>query len=303
MKVLSLFDGMGCGYIALKRAGLPVSRYYSSEIDNNCIKLTSVKIPEIVILGSVVDWQDWGFSPGDVDIVIGGSPCQGFSSAGKRKNLDDERSALYFKFRDIVNYLKPKYFLLENVVMKKEYEDIITGDLGVEPLVINSSLVSAQNRVRNYWTNIKGVTLPEDRGICLADILEDGEYTNKACIIGRRLKDGVRRDYDRDVPITQCLEVRDRNSDKSNCLTTVQKDNVLTTLPPGRYENAFKDNLPFRYYTLKECCRLQTVPDDYFNGIVSENQAKKMLGNGWTVDVITHIFGEIPKQMQAESKI
>jgi site-specific DNA-cytosine methylase len=184
--------------------------------------------------------------------------------------------------------------------MKKEYEDIITKELGVEPITINSSLVSSQNRVRLYWTNIPNVSQPEDKNIKLSDILDDiemknpaairGRRLNKATIIGRRVDErGKRQDYNKDVPITQCLEVRDCNVDKSNCLTTVQKDNVLTPLPYGRHLDAFKKKLPFRYYTTKECCRLQTVPDDYFK-VSSDTQIRKMLGNGWTVDVIAHIF-------------
>jgi DNA (cytosine-5)-methyltransferase 3A len=164
-------------------------------------------------------------------------------------------------------------------------------------------LVSAQTRERLYWTNIPNLKQPEDCGITLNDILEDiginGESfdktkLNKATILGRRLDSrGKRMDYDKTIPITQCLEVRATNRDKSNCLTTVAKDNVLTTLPIGRHVDAFKKNLPFRYFTIKEHCRLQTVPDTYFDGVASENQIRKMLGNGWTVDVISHIFKNI----------
>jgi site-specific DNA-cytosine methylase len=225
--------------------------------------------------------------------------CQGFSFAGKQLNFDDPRSKLFFEFVRLLKECKPKYFLLENVKMKKEYQDVITEHLGVEPILINSSLLSAQNRERLYWANFE-IQQPTDKGINLIDILETddlinpgairGRRLNKATIVGRSLNErGVRDDYNKDVPITQCLEVRATNTNKSNCLTTVEKDNVLTTMPIGRHRDAFKNKLPFRYYTLKEMCRLQTVPENYFNG-VSESQAKKMLGNGWTVDVIAHIF-------------
>jgi DNA-cytosine methyltransferase len=238
---------------------------------------------------------------GIIDLLMGGSPCQGFSFAGKQLNFNDERSKLFFEYVRILKECKPKYFLLENVKMKKEYQDIISKYLGVEPIIINSSLVSAQNRVRLYWTNIPGIKQPRDKGIKLINILESikmispadirGRKINKATIIGRRINSrGVREDYNKKVPIVQCLEVRKTNTDKSNCLTTVSKDNVLTRMPIGRHIGAFTNNLSFRYYTLKECCRLQTVPENYFNNIVSENQARKMLGNGWTVDVIAHIF-------------
>ena len=297
MNVLSLFDGMSCGQIALNRANIQYNNYFASEIDKNAIKVTQHHYPNTVQLGDVTKIE---FIASKIDLLIGGSPCQGFSFAGKQLNFDDPRSKLFFEFVRLIDECKPTYFLLENVVMKKEYEDVITQYLGVEPIKINSSLVSAQNRVRLYWTNIPNVKEPEDRNISLSDILEDdsiinpgairGRRLNKATIIGRRLNpDGKRKDYDKDIPITQCLEVRATNTNKSNCLTTVDKDNVLTTMPIGRHPNAFKDKLPFRYYTLKEYERLQTIPENY-TSVVSTSQAKKMIGNGWTVDVIAHIF-------------
>jgi DNA (cytosine-5)-methyltransferase 3A len=297
MNVLSLFDGISCGQIALNKANIPYNNYFASEIDKNAIKVTQHHYPNTVQLGDVTKIE---FIASKIDLLIGGSPCQGFSFAGKQLNFDDPRSKLFFEFVRLVNECKPKYFLLENVVMKKEYEDIITEYLGVAPIKINSSLVSAQNRVRLYWTNIPGVGIPEDRGITLNDVLEidsndnpaaiRGRRLNKATIIGRRLNEaGKRSDYNKDIPITQCLEVRATNTNKSNCLTTVDKDNVLTPLPIGRHPNAFKDKLSFRYYSLLEYERLQTLPEGYTN-LVSVSQAKKMIGNAWTVDVIAHIF-------------
>lgn len=239
-----------------------------------------------------------------IDLLLGGSPCQGFSFAGKQLNFSDPRSRLFFNYVEALNVLKPKYFLLENVEMKKEYQNIISSHLKVEPIKINSSLLSAQNRIRLYWTNIPSIKQPTDKNISLYDILESsvflgqGEYygkkLNKATIIGRRLNaNGRREDYNKNIPVTQCLEVRKTNANKSNCLTTVDKDNVLTPLPIGRHPNAFKNKLPYRYYTVKEYCRLQTLPDDYLIGI-SNSQAKKCIGNGWTVDVIAHILSFIP---------
>lgn len=297
MNVLSLFDGISCGQIALNRANIQYNNYFASEIDKNAIKVTQHHYPNTVQLGDVTKIE---FIATKIDLLIGGSPCQGFSFAGKQLNFDDPRSKLFFEFVRLIDECKPTYFLLENVVMKKEYQDVITQYLGVEPIKINSSLVSAQNRVRLYWTNIPNVKEPEDRNISLSDILEDdsiinpgairGRRLNKATIIGRRLNpDGKRKDYDKDIPITQCLEVRATNTNKSNCLTTVDKDNVLTTMPIGRHPNAFKDKLPFRYYTLKEYERLQTIPEGY-TSVVSTSQAKKMIGNAWTIDVISHIF-------------
>ena len=298
IKVLSLFDGMSCGQIALNRCGIKINKYYASEIDKHAIKVTQHNFPNTIQVGDVKEVN--GSEYQDIDLLIGGSPCQGFSFSGKQLNFEDPRSKLFFEFVRLLKEIKPKYFLLENVKMKKEYQDVISRYLGIEPVVINSSLVSAQNRVRLYWANFE-ITQPDDKGINLEDILENidmigpsairGRRLNKATILGRRLDDkGKRQDYNKEIPIIQCLEVRATNRNKSNCLTTVAKDNVLTTMDIGRHPDAFNKKLPFRYYTLKEYCRLQTVPDDYFEGVVSDNQARKMIGNGWTVDIIKHIF-------------
>ena len=296
--VLSLFDGISCGQVALNRAGISYDKYYASEIDKHAIKVTQHNYPDTIQIGDVTKVK--GLDLPEIHLLIGGSPCQGFSFSGKQLNFDDPRSKLFFEFVRLVKELKPKYWLLENVVMKKEFEQVITEHLGVEPIKINSALVSAQNRERLYWANFP-IEQPKDKGIKLIDILEDtemiepsairGRRLNKATILGRRLNDkGKREDYNKEIPITQYLEVRATNRDKSNCLTTVAKDNVLTTMPIGRHPDAFKNNLPFRYYTIKEYCRLQTVPENYFDGVASENQIRKMIGNGWTIDVIAHIF-------------
>ena len=301
--VLSLFDGIACGRVALERAGIPVKRYIASEIEPSSIKAALANYPDIEEIGDVTQVDTAKLPP--IDLLIGGSPCQGFSSSGKGLNFSDPRSKLFFEYVRILNEVRPKYFLLENVRMKKEWQDIITSYLGVEPVLINSSLVSAQNRERLYWTNIPDVVQPEDRGVTLNDILENVEWQNpgairgrrlnKGCIIGRRLNEkGHRDDYNRSIPITQCLEVRALNTDKSNCLTTVAKDNVLTPLSPGRYPDAFNKKLPFRHYTLIECCRLQTLPDHYLD-CISKSAALRALGNGWTADVIAHILSHIKK--------
>ena len=305
MRVLSLFDGICCGHLALERAGIKIDSYDAYEIEKSAIKATQANFPDVVHHGDVTK-EDFTKYRGKIDIIIGGFPCMDVSMAGKGAGLKGARSGLFYEFLRAMEECKPKYFLVENVVMKKEWEDIITSCLGVEPIEINSSLVSAQNRRRLYWTNIPNVTLPKDKNITLTDILEDIEFPNpaairgrrlnKATIVGRRLdENGHRQDYDKTIPITQCLEVRASNTDKSNCLTTVDKDNVLTPLPVGRYPDAFKNNLPFRYYTTKEMCRLQTVPDDFLN-MIPDSAARKALGNGWTVDVIAHIFSFLPDE-------
>jgi len=177
MNVLSLFDGMSCGMLALDRLGIKVDKYYASEIDKYAMQVSAANYPEIIQVGDITK-LDLSTLP-KIDLVMGGSPCQGFSFAGKQLAFDDPRSALFFEFHKAISYLQPKYFLLENVRMKKEYLDIISEYMGVEPIFINSSLVSAQSRQRYYWTNIPNVEQPEERGIVLRDILEDGFDTER----------------------------------------------------------------------------------------------------------------------------
>lgn len=315
MRVLSLFDGICCGHLALERARIKIDSYDAYEIEPNAIKATQANFPDVIHHGDVTQ-EDFTKYKGKIDLLIGGSPCTNLSSAGNRQGLKGSQSKLFYEYARALEEVQPKYFLLENVVMKKEWEDIITNILGVEPIEINSSLVSAQNRRRLYWTNIPNVIQPKDRGIKLEDILDDVEFKNyknpaairgrrlnKATIVGRRLdENGHRQDYDKTIPISQCLEVRASNTDKSNCLTTVDKDNVLTPLPVGRYPDAFKNNLPFRYYTTKEMCRLQTLPDSFLN-MIPESAARKALGNGWTVNVISHIFSFLPDEYKIPEEI
>ena len=170
MNVLSLFDGMSCGRIALERLGVKVDNYYASEIDKYAIKVSQANYPDIIQVGDICNLKPEDFK--DIDLILAGSPCQGFSFAGKQLAFDDPRSALFFEFIRLLKAIKPKYFLLENVRMKKEFLDVISKYMGVTPIFINSALVSAQSRQRYYWTNIPGIEQPEDRGIVLRDILE-----------------------------------------------------------------------------------------------------------------------------------
>lgn len=175
MNVLSLFDGISGGRVALERANIPVEKYYASEIDKYAIQVAQKNYSDIIQLGDINNWHEWDIDWKSIDLVIGGSPCQGFSNAGKGLNFDDPRSRLFFVFTDILNHIRvqnPKVlFLLENVKMKKEWVNVISSYLGVEPVEINSSLVSAQNRQRLYWTNIAKIEQPEDKHIYLKDIL------------------------------------------------------------------------------------------------------------------------------------
>jgi DNA-cytosine methyltransferase len=317
MKVLSLFDGMSCGQLALERAGIKVSEYYASEVDKYAIQITHKNFPDTIQLGDV---QEIGAEdlPG-IDLLIGGSPCQGFSFAGKQLNFDDERSKLFFEFVRLLEELQPSYFLLENVKMKKEYQDVITEYLGVEPIKINSALVSAQNRERLYWTNIPGIEQPKDKGILLQDIvLEDvfpvalhnlyGGFKEKSVRVfegksptlrtaagGGHIPSFVKTDL---IHSEKAIEYMDRkvkggrthwdfkhHSDIRNEKSAAIVANFFKGVP----YNVFKDWDCVRKFHPIECERLQTLPDNYTEG-VSNTQRYKMIGNGWTVDVIAHIF-------------
>ena len=243
MNVLSLFDGISGARLALDEANIQVNNYYASEIDKYAMKISQENCPDIIQLGDIVQWEAWDLPK--IDLLIAGSPCQGFSFAGKQLNFGDPRSVLFFKYVAILKHVKPKYFLLENVRMKQEHQDIISALLGVKPIMINSSLLTAQNRVRLYWTNIPNVTQPDNKGILLKDILEDG-ITDRAkahCLDANYFKGGnlksyfekhrrqlvftggaLRGRYTGDGSIQQQLECRSDN--KSNCLTTVTKDSL-----------------------------------------------------------------------------
>lgn len=315
MNVLSLFDGMSCGRIALDRAGIPVTQYYASELDKYAIKVAQANWPDTIQLGDVTRWREWNIDWSSIDLLIGGSPCQGFSFAGKQLAFDDPRSKLFFVYVDILNHIRALNpdvkFMLENVKMKREHLDVISDHLGVEPVFINSALVSAQNRQRYYWANW-GFRQPEDKGIILADILEKGADNHDqrtmirpAAIVGRKLDENGKRNDALDQKPVQCLEVQPHG--KSRCLSTVAKDTVVSPMQPGRYplrgvefnrndglnrnhnQAAITDGDHYRKLTPIECERLQTVPDDY-TAHVSNTQRHKMLGNGWTVDVIAHVF-------------
>lgn len=273
MNVLSLFDGISCGRIALERAGIKVNNYYASEIDKYAIKISETNWPDIVRLGDVTKWQEWNLP--EINLLIAGSPCQGFSFAGKQLNFDDHRSKLFFEFVDILKHYKPKYFLLENVGMKKEYQDVISDLLGVQPIVINSNLLSAQNRKRLYWTNIPNVGQPDDKGVVLADILEDSK--NYKYWSDERMTKWYNREY-----VFQNMYRIEQSDGKCQCLMAQAGGDAPKIMVDGR----------FRYLSALEWERLQTVPDGY-TASISEPQRKKCLGNGWTVDVIAHIFNNL----------
>lgn len=336
MNVLSLFDGMSCGQIALDQLGIPVDNYYAAEIDKYAIQITKKNYPNTIHLGDVT--QVKGSDLPKIDLLLGGSPCQGFSFAGKQLNFDDPRSALFFEFVRLLKECNPKYFLLENVRMKQEYQDIISEHIGVEPIKINSALVSAQNRVRLYWTNIPNITQPDEKDIVLKDILENGNATDEMmtsdkksfCLtaryqgavawnsIAKRQRTMVQVGMANDINGHDILKRIYSPEGKSPTLNSMGGGNrepkvVILQKPRGNNKGGYKaengktptltsnsweqnnfvtDKMYYRKLTPLECERLQTVPDGYTEG-VSNTQRYKMLGNGWTIEVIKHVLQNI----------
>jgi DNA-cytosine methyltransferase len=294
MKVLSLFDGMSCGQIALRELGVECE-YYASEVDKFAIHQTQLNFPNTVQLGDVRLVRGM-----DADLVIGGSPCQGFSFAGKQLNFDDPRSALFFEFVRVLDECKkinPNVkFLLENVKMKQEHQDVISKYLGVEPVMINSSLVSAQNRVRLYWANFP-ISQPEDKKISLIDVLD---LSLSDCPVGIRVREkskcvrvggvnspfGSKQEWDSPFQIISKSGKLKSQINKSGCLTGGAHSG-------GNHSDMdiLHSPLSTRRYTIEECARLQTIPD-WYKWDVSNSQIYKMLGNGWTVEVIKHILSD-----------
>ena len=270
--VLSTFDGMSCGQIALERAGIKYNEYYASEIDKHAIQVTQKNYPNTKQLGSVIEINAVDLPK--IELLMGGSPCQGFSTAGKELNFEDERSKLFFEFVRLKNELNPKFWLLENVSMKKEFRDIISKFLGCEPVMINSSIITGQNRPRYYWTNII-FSLPKEKNINVSDVLgiENAQI-------------GQPQPYPRNykaLGLKRVERVEYRTDGKSNAIITNPQKNLLKT-DDGH-----------RKLTPVECEKLQTVPLNYTD-CVTDGHRYKMLGNGWTVDVIAHILSFIPQQ-------
>lgn len=387
MKVLSLFDGMSCGQQALERQGIKVDEYFASEIDKYAIQVTMANYPNTVQLESVVNVD--GRALPKIDLLIGGSPCQSFSFAGKRKGMStkDEQeiltldhylqlkaegfefegqSYLFWEYMRLLGELREKnpnvLFLLENVMMGEKWEKVLSKAIGVNPIMINSSLVSAQNRQRLYWTNIgmipgglfgdlqSIIEQPKDKGILLKDVLEtevdDKYFLKENSFIYERIKNNheFAPRIPNDLEKSNCLKIGgkgvddliihntmprssktgkggtgplSRNDGKTYCLDTGQTNAVEILGGDYRYDEGFRwrqngksgtlclgsENgisgqalalieSKIRRLTPTECERLQTVKDGY-TAYVSDSQRYKMLGNGWTVDVIAHIFSYI----------
>lgn len=295
INVLSLFDGMSCGRIALERAGIEVDNYYASEIDKYAIQVSKHNYPDIQHIGDVTQINAKDLPR--IDLLIGGSPCQDLSSLAALhgdSGLLGEKSSLFYQYLRLLKETKPTYFLLENVVMKQKYQDAISSMLGVKPILINSALVSAHTRKRLYWTNIPGIEQPEDMGITLQSILESG-YTEKQkayCLTAT---------YNNACPQNYFI----KSERQHKFLFPVQKfDNtfiidsrVNITIKPSLGANGQREELnEMRKYTSKltptECERLQNIPDGY-TSVVKTSERYRVLGNGWNVGTITHIFQNI----------
>ena len=301
MNVLSLFDGMSCGRIALDKAKIEVDNYYASELDKYAIKVSQANYPDTVQLGDVTKWREWDIDWKSIDLLIGGSPCQGFSFAGKQLAFDDPRSKLFFIYVEILNHIEafnPNIkFLLENVKMLKDHLEVISDYLDVEPVFINSALVSAQNRQRYYWTNWY-FKLPEAKSIALKDIVQGSGVK-----VDRKKSNAIIASIGRTTPREYFYKRQGQvvfvDRDKSYCVDAnyYKGANWTQYLTKSRRQlvvEFINNDYLVRKLTPIECERLQTVPDDYTNH-VSNTQRYKMLGNGFTVDVIAHIFKDLIK--------
>lgn len=280
MNILSLFDGISCGRVALERAGVKVDNYFASEVDEYAIKMSRFNHDDVQQIGNVLNIDETALP--QIDLIMGGSPCQGFSFAGKGLAFDDPRSRLFFEFVDLIDRCKPKYFLLENVRMKQEFVDIITEYLEVQPILINSSLVSAQSRQRYYWTNIPNVGPPEDTcSDMLQDILEP--RPSRKYLAGQQLRDNYQGGN----------QLNPNYKSQANRIHDIDKKAPTIMAGSHGYANGYiNQDGDIRKLTPIECERLQTLPDNYTDG-VSDTQRYKGLGNGWTVDVVAHIFRQM----------
>ena len=290
--VLSLFDGIGGARLALDGAKISFEEYYASEIDKNAIKVAMDNFPDIIQLGDITKWREWKLN--GIDLIVGGSPCQGFSLNGKKLNFDDPKSKLFFEFVDIVNHYKPKYFLLENVKMRKDIQEAISDILGVEPILINSGLVSAQNRERLYWTNIPNMVQPIDEGIFLTDVIDVS--LNESEFIEGELEEYFKHKEGKMTSRGLCHI----GTAKLNGMESIKrvyridgKSPTLQTSTGGNRESKIAIGIDsWRKLTPLEYERLQTFPDNYTQGI-PKTQRYNVLGNGFTVKVIQHIFESI----------
>lgn len=319
MNVLSLFDGISTGQLALQRAGIKVDNYYASEIDQSCIQLVQNHFPNTIQIGDVtkIDESTLKSLP-KIDLLIGGSPCQNLSRAGNGKGLKGNESKLFFEYVRILNWLKQNNnpdikFLLENVEMKKTNADIISDYLGVQPVLINSKLVSAQNRPRLYWCNFD-ITVPNDANIKLKDILNESDIElieRNGLLFGSTLSD-----KSIDLVFINNGKVAVKQATKQGFIYADDGDGINLQFPTSKTRRGrvikqksstldrqcdccVLDGNIIRKLSIIELERLQTLPDDYTLGF-SDRERKSMIGNGWSVDIIVHIFKCLKEEIENE---
>ena len=293
MNVISLFDGISVGCQALKQTNLPVDNYYASEIDEYAMTISRLNHPEIIQLGDIQE-LDTSVLP-KIDILIAGSPCQDLSSLGKGAGLLGSRSGLFFDALRILEQTKPKYFIFENVAsMRDSDKKVISQCLGVEPILLNSSLISAQCRKRLYWTNIPGVKIPTDKGILLQDILVEGfaDRGKAHTVLTNQLPEtqgGLNRYLHKSTGQIAFREKYFTELDKKTKLTRFSN---LLMLERNKPTELYRNGV-FRHLSVNECEALQTLPKDYTAGI-SKSQRFKCLGNSFTCSAVEHILSFIP---------
>lgn len=313
LKVVSLFDGISCGQVALNKVGFEVDSYYASEIDKNAIKITMKNYPNTIQLGDVYDIDYSKLE--NIDLVIGGSPCTHWSIAKKDREITSEGIGfdLFMQYVRAIKELKPKYFLYENnYSIHKNIKDAISEQLGVNPIMINSALLSAQQRKREYWTNIPNIIQPQDKGLVLCDILQsniDKKYNINENAIPKYIKNNIPKGFksleDKAHTVTASIH-KGYGNDGLTCIRVGsfnkggQGDRIYSdegksgTISANGGGRGAKTGLyevgdVIRRLTPLECERLQTLPDNYTEGL-SDTQRYKGIGNGWTVDVIAHIL-------------
>jgi DNA (cytosine-5)-methyltransferase 3A len=298
MNIFSAFDGMSCGQIALNNLGVKYDNYFASEIDNQAIRVTQSNFSKTIQVGDITK-VDCSKLP-KIDLLFGGSPCQGFSIAGKRLNLSDPRSKLFFEFVRLKKELTPQYFFLENVLMDEKYRDLISDILGCEPLVINSNIVSAQNRKRLYWTNLI-FAKPIPQKIVLKDILCDSdnadlylrsEFIKKQCF-KPSVTDGVRT-----------LNPKGHDGKQTYQHSRIYDANFKFPALNAQMSNRNRifDGVNYRNLSIREQARLQTIPDWFDFSSVSDLAASHMIGNGWTVKLIEQFFINLGKEQKVNQR-
>lgn len=318
LNVISLFDGMGCGLVALKRNNFKVGNYYASEVDKYAIAIAQKNHPQSIQIGDVRNvtylngvlcTDNGSYNIGRIDLLMGGSPCQNFSFAGRQKGIStrdkieihtlehylelkesefefEGQSYLFWEYMRLLNEINPTYFLLENVKMSKKWEGVLNNAIGLKPIKIDSALVSAQNRERLYWTNIPDVEQPEDLHISLESILE--KDVSLSLYYSKESREYSNYDKSKvDKSINQVSPIQVGNSKQFG--NAVRNTNKAYTLRAANCNGILNEDYLIRKFTPIECERLQTLPDNYTEG-VSNTQRYKMLGNGWTADVIAHIL-------------